>query len=85
MTLLSFPKTEEEHLQHLYIVFEFFFEYNLKLKLSKCKFFCNEINYLAHHVSKEGIWPSKENPMAEAEYAPPQTYTKIQAFLTLPL
>ena len=80
---LSFSKTEEEHLWCLHVVFKCFWEHNLKLKLSKCEFFHNEINYLAHHVSKEGIWPSKENLKAVAEFTPPQTYTEIQAFLGL--
>ena len=42
----------EEHLHHLYIVLEHFREHNLKLKPTKCKFFRNEINYLAHYISK---------------------------------
>ena len=58
-------------------VFKCFEVHNLKLKLSKCEFFHSEINYLAHHVSKEGIQPSKENLKAVAELTPPQTYTKI--------
>ena len=78
-----FSKTEEEQLWSLCIVFKCFWEHNLKLKLSKCKFFHNRINYLAHHVSKEGIWPSKETLKAVAEFALPQTYTEIQAFLGL--
>ena len=79
--MIVFSKTEEEHMQCLYVVFECFHEHNLKLKLSKCKFFHSEISYLAYHVSKEGIWPSKENLKAVAEFTPPQTYTEIQAFL----
>ena len=46
-------------------------------------FFHNDINYLAHHVSKEGVLPSKENMTAVAEFATPQTCTKIQTFLAL--
>ena len=42
---------EEEHLEHLHVVFERFQEFNLKLKPSKCSFFQLEIVYLAHHVS----------------------------------
>ena len=49
----------------------------------KCEFFCNEINYLAHYVSKDGVWPSKENMKAMDVFTWPQTYTKIQAFLGL--
>ena len=75
--------TKEGHLCHLHILFECFREHNLKVMSMKCEFFKNEINYLAHHVSKEGVWPSKKNLKAVARFAPPQTYTKIQAFLDL--
>ena len=81
--MIVFSKTEEEHLCCLCVVFECFQEHILNLKPSKCEFFHNEINYLVHHVSKEGIQPSKENLKAEAEFAPPQTYTEIWAFLGL--
>ena len=64
-------------------MFECFSKHNLKLKPSKCKFFHSEINYLAHHVSKEGVQPSKETLKAVSEFTPPRTYTKIQAFLDL--
>ena len=81
--VIVFSRMEEEHLQHLCIVFDCFREHNLKLKPTKCKFFWSEINYLAHHVSKEGVQPSKQNLNAVAKFAPPQTYTEIRAFLGL--
>ena len=49
--VIIFGHTEEEHLEYLRIVFERFWEFNLKLKPSKCSFFQLEIVYLAHHVS----------------------------------
>ena len=49
----------------------------MKLKLRKCKFFHSEINYLSHHVSNKGIWPSKENLKTVAEFTLSKTYTKI--------
>ena len=49
--VIVFGHSEEEHLEHLCIVFERFQEFNLKLKPSKCSFFQLEIVYLAHHVS----------------------------------
>ena len=49
----------------------------------KCSLFREEIDYLAHKVSKEGIRPSNINVRAITEYAPPQTYTEIRAFLGL--
>ena len=49
--VIVFGRTEEEHLEHLHVVFERFREFNLKLKPSKCSFFQSEIVYLAHHFS----------------------------------
>ena len=41
--VIVFGHMEEEHLEHLRVVFERFQEFNLKLKLSKCSFFQSEI------------------------------------------
>ena len=81
--LIVFSRTAEEHLHRLCVVFDCLREYNLKLKPSKCSLFREEINYLAHQVSKEGVQPSNINVKAITEYAPPQTYTEIRAFLGL--
>ena len=81
--VIVFSKMKEEHLQGLCTVFNHFREHNLRLKPTKCKFFQNEFNYLAHHISRVGVWPSKENLKAVAEFTLPQTYTEIQVFLGL--
>ena len=81
--LIVFSQKAEEHLHQLRVVFDCLREYNLKLKLLKCSLFREEIDYLAHKVSKEGVWPSDINMRAIAKYAPPQTYTEIKAFLGL--
>ena len=78
--MIVFSKTEGEYLQCLHIVFEHFREHNLKHKPTKCEFFKNKINYLAHHVSKEGACPNKDNLKTVAEFAPPQTYNAIWVF-----
>ena len=49
--VIVFGHTKEEHLEHLRVVFKRFWEFNLKLKSSKCSFFQSEIIYLAHHIS----------------------------------
>ena len=81
--LIMFLQTVEEHLHHLHVVFNWPREYNLKLKPSKCSLFKEEINYLAHQVSKWGVCPSNANLKAIAEYASLWTYMEIQAFLGL--
>ena len=83
MTLIMFLWTAEEHLQRLCYVFDWLRGYNLKLKPSKCSLFKEEINYLAHQVSKQGVWPSDMNLRAIAECALPQTYMEICTFLGL--
>ena len=81
--IIIFLWTVEEHLHRLCVVFNWFREYNLKLKPSKCSLFKIEINYLAHQVSKEGVQPSDLNLKATAGCALPQTYTEVCAFLGL--
>ena len=74
---------EEKHLHQLHVIFEWLREDNLKLKPSKSKLFKEKINYLAHQVSKQGVWPSNMNLKAITECALPRTYTEIRAFLSL--
>ena len=67
----------------MHVVFDRFREHGLKLKPSKCEVFKTEINYLAHHVSKRGVLPSKKNLEAIAQCPPPDTYTKVKSFVGL--
>ena len=53
----------------------------LKLKPSKCSFFQQEIEYLGHHISAQGIWPSCHNLRATTEYPELTTYTSIHGFI----
>ena len=46
--VIVFLKIEVEHLQDLCIVFDCFRKCSLRLKPTKCKFFCNQITYLTH-------------------------------------
>ena len=45
--------------------------------------FKTKVNYLAHHVSKRGVLPSKKNLEAIARCPPPDTYTKVKSFVGL--
>ena len=55
--MIVFSEMPKEHLQRMHVVFDHLREHGLKLKPSKCDVFKSEINYLAHHVSKEGVRP----------------------------
>ena len=80
--VIIFSQTEEEHMERMRVVFDRLHEHGLKLKPSKCDMFKTEINYLAHHVSKKGVLPSK-NLEAIAECPPPDTSTKVMSFVGL--
>ena len=69
--IIIFSQTAEEHLHTLHVVFNWFREYNLKLKPLKCSLFKEEINYLVPQVFKAGVQPSNLNFRAIAECAPP--------------
>ena len=81
--IIVFGRMEEEHLERLCVVFERFWEFNLKLKSSKCLFFQSEIVYLAHHILQRGILPSQENVQAVQEFPMPETYMQVHAFCGL--
>ena len=81
--VIVFGCMEEEHLERLRVVFEHFREFNLKLKPSKCNLFQSEIIYLAHHISKEGMHPSKDNVHVIEEFPMPETFMQVRAFCGL--
>ena len=55
--IIIFSKDEEEHLEHLRIIFQRLKAAGLKLKRSKCDFMKRHIQYLGHLISPEGIQP----------------------------
>ena len=78
--IVIFLWTADQHLHHLHVIFDQFREHNLKFKPLKCNFVMEGITYLAHQVSKDGVWPSNSNLKAIAECMLPQTYTEVHAF-----
>ena len=81
--VIVFSRTEEQHLERMRVVFDRLREHGLKLKPSKCDMLKMEIHYLAHHVNRKGVLPSKKNLEAIAECPPPDTYTKVKSFVGL--
>ena len=78
--MIVFSHTEEEHLHRLRVVFGRFLEHGLKLKPSKCQFLQDQITFLGHEISADGMKPGTANLRAIAEMAPQKTYTKIRIF-----
>ena len=53
--ILVYSKDQENHESHLRVVLKTLRKEQLYAKLSKCKFWLNEMSFLGHIVSKEGI------------------------------
>src|SRR5664279_5399174 len=53
--ILIYSKTEEEHAEHLCLVFTKLCDHRLYAKFSKCEFWLNELVFLGHVVSTKGV------------------------------
>ena len=78
--VIVYSKTPEEHLQRMQVIFDCLCEHGLKLKPTKCDLFRTELIYLAHHVSKDRVKPSKKNVASIVACSPSKIYTGIHSF-----
>ena len=58
-------------------------EYNLELKMSKCKFLYQEIDYLGYAVNKAGIRPNDAHIKVIRNYPEPKNAKELQSCLGL--
>ena len=79
--ILIYSKNEEEHKEHLRIVLQELREQQLFVKFSKCDFFRDEIQYLGHVVTKEGILANPENIWAIEDWPVPKEVTDVRSFM----
>ena len=52
-------------------------------KLSKCEFWLNEVSFLGHIVSKEGIRVDPKKIEVVVEWKPPRNVTEVRSLLGL--
>ncbi|XP_071901271.1 uncharacterized protein [Coffea arabica] len=81
--ILIYSKTQEEHVKHLEIVLQILREHKLYAKFSKCEFWLEEISFLGHKVSKDGIAVDPAKVEAVMNWKRPETPTEIRSFLGL--
>ena len=80
--IIVFSRTPEEHRHRLNAVFSKLKTVGLKLKPSKCHLFKQQINYLGHVVSKEGVSTDPEKIKAVTEWPQLTTVTEVRSFLS---
>jgi len=71
----------ETHLQRLQEVFDRLRAAGLKLKPSKCELFQQQVRYLGHVVSKDGVSTDPDKVAAMAEWPAPRDQKELLTFL----
>ncbi|KAL0455612.1 UNVERIFIED_CONTAM: Transposon Tf2-12 polyprotein [Sesamum latifolium] len=81
--ILIYSRSPKEHEQHLWTVLQILREKQLYAKFSKCEFWMEEIAFLGHVVSKEGVQPDPAKVRAILEWEPPKNVSEVRSFLGL--
>ncbi|KAL0453903.1 UNVERIFIED_CONTAM: Transposon Ty3-G Gag-Pol polyprotein, partial [Sesamum latifolium] len=81
--ILIYSRSPEEHEQHLRTVLQILREKRLYAKFSKCEFWMEEIAFLGHVASKEGVQPNPAKVKAILEWEAPKNVSEVRSFLGL--
>ena len=81
--IIVFGKSFTEHLHRLEAVFQCLNKAGLKLKPEKCYFARNEVQYLGHIVTADGIKPNPSKTEAVSSYPVPMNVRELRQFLGL--
>ena len=81
--VLVFSKTMKDHVVHLQNAFQLLLSGKFSLKLTKCTFAHNQLEYLGHVVSGKGVEPVPEKLQAIREWPRPHTAKALRSFLGL--
>ena len=81
--ILVYSRSEEEHAMHLRLVLQTLREHQLYAKFSKCEFWMDQVAFLGHVVSRDGIQVGSKKIEAIAEWPRPTTIIEVRSFLGL--
>jgi hypothetical protein len=79
--ILIYSKTLEEHERHVQKVLETLAKAKLYAKESKCEFFKTEVEFLGHHVGRDGVRMMDDKVEAVAAWPAPKNVRDVRAFL----
>ena len=79
--ILIYSDTPEEHVQHVHLILKALQEHGLYVKLEKCEFHVQEINFLGFVITPNGIRMSTDRIATITEWPVPRSLTEIQIFL----
>ena len=81
--ILIFSKSPEDHKQHLEIVLLTLREHQLYAKFSKCEFWNEQVMFLGHVISKDGLAVDPTKVEVVVNWKQPENPTEIRSFLRL--
>ena len=81
--ILIFSRTSEDHLQHLHSVLKRLKEAGLKLKLQKCHFIRQEVEYLGHVITPNSLKTNSRLVEAVQKFPIPTSVQQVRQFLGL--
>jgi hypothetical protein len=79
--ILIYSKDKEEHAKHLRIALQILREHQLYAKFSKCEFCLDQVEFLGHLISKEGIVVNPSKVASVLEREAPKNVKQIKGFL----
>jgi len=81
--ILIYSLTWEKRLQHVDLLLQLLRNHKLFVKLSKCYFGMEEVEYLGHIVSHEGVRVDPKKIQAMQDWSQPKTLKSLRGFLGL--
>jgi len=81
--ILIYSESREEHAEHLRVVLGILREHQLYGKLSKCEFWLEEVQFLGHVISTQGIAVDPAKIETVVKWERPQTVSEVRSFLGL--
>ena len=81
--ILVYSKSQEEHEEHLRMVLQILRDKKLYAKLKKCEFWLNQVVFLGHVISRDGITVDPSKIEAIVNWAVPTNVSEVRSFLGL--
>jgi hypothetical protein len=78
-----YSKDKEEHAKHLRIALQILREHQLYAKFSKCELWLDQVEFLEHVISKEGIAVNPSKVASVLEWEAPKNVKQIRGFLEM--
>ena len=79
--VIVFGSSFDEHLSRLEVVLERIQRAGLKLKPGKCHLFHQEVTFLGHVISPQGVLPNPDNVVKPVNWPAPTSVTEVRSFV----